>query len=215
MSRNQALKLIGLNKSSWFYRTHPRARTPHPIPAQERAHPHRLHPTERHRIHQALTDPQHAGKSTRQVFYDLFNCGIYLASLRTFHRIAADTTTNAEATAEATAAAEATADTPATTTTATTTATVAGEGASSGGAARPVTLAATAPGQIICWDTTFLPGIFVGSRFAACVCGFGFPPHYRLGGHPSGKPHRGQPVMPTGHGPRCHCWWSGVCPTFR
>ena len=34
---------------------------------------------------------------------------------------------------------------------------------------RPVTVAATKPGQIVCWDVTFLPHVFTGSRFAACV----------------------------------------------
>ena len=34
---------------------------------------------------------------------------------------------------------------------------------------RPVTVTAAKPGQIVCWDVTFLPHIFTGSRFAACV----------------------------------------------
>ena len=34
---------------------------------------------------------------------------------------------------------------------------------------RPVTVTATKPGQIVCWDVTFLPHVFTGSRFAACV----------------------------------------------
>ena len=34
---------------------------------------------------------------------------------------------------------------------------------------RPVTVTAAKPGQIVCWDVTFLPHVFTGSRFAACV----------------------------------------------
>ena len=30
-------------------------------------------------------------------------------------------------------------------------------------------MTATKPGQIVCWDVTFLPHIFTGPRFAACV----------------------------------------------
>lgn len=155
MSKNQALKVIGLHKSSWFYRTCPRPRTPDPTPAHKRSHPHRLDEEERHRITAALTNPEYGDKSIRQVFYHLLNLGLYLASLRTFYRIAADTTDTTDTTSNADAS--------------NTDATDAADAAGGVLSRRPVTLSATAPGQIICWDTTFLPQVFAGSRFAACV----------------------------------------------
>ncbi|WP_315186922.1 hypothetical protein [Corynebacterium durum] len=42
MSKTQALKIIGLGKSSLFYRTHPRPPVGNPTPPSQRAHPHRL-----------------------------------------------------------------------------------------------------------------------------------------------------------------------------
>ena len=99
-----------------------------------------------------ITDLRYASMSIRQVFYDLDNSGVYLGSLRSFHRVAARYRTSGDATDRATII--------------------------SGGAAakaagvpshRPVTVTATKPGQIVCWDVTFLPHVFTGSRFAACV----------------------------------------------
>ena len=152
MSKTQALKIIGLGKSSLFYRTRPRPPVGNPTPSSQRAHPHRLGAVEQQRIWEMITDPRYASMSIRQVFYDLYNSGVYLGSLRSFHRVAARYRTSGDATDRATII--------------------------SGGAAakaagvpshRPVTVTATKPGQIVCWDVTFLPHVFTGSRFAACV----------------------------------------------
>ena len=97
-----------------------------------------------------ITNPRYASMSIRQVFYDLYNSGVYLGSLRSFHRVAARYRTSGDATDRAT----------------TTSGGAAGTGVPSH---RPVTVTATKPGQIVCWDVTFLPHVFTGSRFAACV----------------------------------------------
>ena len=152
MSKTQALKIIGLGKSSLFYRTHPRPPVGNPTPSSQRAHPHRLGAVEQQRIWEMITDPRYASMSIRQVFYDLYNSGVYLGSLRSFHRVAARYRTSGDATDRATT-------------------TSGGAAAKAAGVPshRPVTVTATKPGQIVCWDVTFLPHVFTGSRFAACV----------------------------------------------
>lgn len=99
-----------------------------------------------------ITDPRYASMSIRQVFYDLYNSGVYLGSLRSFYRVAARYRTSGDATDGAIT-------------------TSGGVAAKAAGVPshRPVTVAATKPGQIVCWDVTFLPHVFTGSRFAACV----------------------------------------------
>ena len=104
------------------------------------------------RIWEMITDLRYASMSIRQVFYDLYNSGVYLGSLRSFHRVAARYRTSGDATDRAIT-------------------TSGGAAAKAAGVPshRPVTVTATKPGQIVCWDVTFVPHIFTGSRFAAWV----------------------------------------------
>ena len=132
MSKTQALKIIGLGKSSLFYRTHPRPPVGNPTPSSQRAHPHRLGEVEQQRIWEMITDPRYASMSIRQVFYDLYNSGVYLGSLRSFYRVAARYRTSGDATDRAIT-------------------TSGGVAAKAAGVPshRPVTVAATNPGQIV------------------------------------------------------------------
>ena len=98
MSKTQALKIIGLGKSSLFYRTHPRPPVGNPTPSSQRVHPHRLGAVEQQRIWEMITDLRYASMSIRQVFYDLYNSGVYLGSLCSFHRVAARYRTSGDAT---------------------------------------------------------------------------------------------------------------------
>ncbi|WP_449260084.1 hypothetical protein, partial [Corynebacterium durum] len=63
---------------------HPRPPVGNPTPPSQRAHPHRLGAVEQQRIWEMITDPRYASMSIRQVFYDLYNSGVYLGSLRSF-----------------------------------------------------------------------------------------------------------------------------------
>ena len=77
--------IIGVSRSRVFYETHPRPRTDNPIPYHQRRIS-RLPDATVKRIVEMLDDNPHCGVD--QVFYATLNNGIYLASLRSFYRVA-------------------------------------------------------------------------------------------------------------------------------
>ena len=134
------MDIIGVSRSRLFYETNPRPRTEHPIPYHQRRIS-RLADTTVKRIVELLDTNPHSGVD--QVFYAALNNGIYLASLRSFYRVAKahgkllhqrhnTKATHAKRRHDAT----------------------------------PPHVRATAPGQVLCWDITFLPGEYVGQTFA-------------------------------------------------
>ena len=134
------MDIIGASRSRLFYETNPRPRTEHPIPYHQRRIS-RLADTTVNRILELLDTNPHSGVD--QVFYAALNNGIYLASLRSFYRVAKahgkllhqrhkTKATHAKRRHDAT----------------------------------PPHVRATAPGQVLCWDITFLPGEYVGQTFA-------------------------------------------------
>lgn len=125
-----ALDVVGLGKSTWHYRHHPRpstARDGHAV------HPRWFTDDERGDIAALILEEKQAGKSIYQCFYDHLDDPHqpYLGSLRTFYRVAA-------------------------TLTASTPRRVTGKKQS----AIPV-VHADRPGQVLCWDITFLPASFM------------------------------------------------------
>ena len=77
--------IIGVSRSRVFYETNPRPRTDNPIPYHQRRI-NRLPDATVKRIVEILDDNPHCGVD--QVFYAALNNGIYLASLRSFYRVA-------------------------------------------------------------------------------------------------------------------------------
>ena len=132
--------IIGASRSRVFYETNPRPRTDNPIP-HHRRRINRLPDATVTRIVELLDDNPHCGVD--QVFYAALNNGIYLASLRSFYRVAKahgkllHQRHNTKA-----------------------------RQAKRRHDATPPHVHATAPGQVLCWDITFLPGQYYGQTFA-------------------------------------------------
>lgn len=84
-----ALRLAGYPKSSWYrHRATPPGR-PAPILQSARYQPAALTEEERAQIRAHLSDEAHVKLSVQQVFYQVMDQGTYIASLRTWHRVAA------------------------------------------------------------------------------------------------------------------------------
>ena len=132
--------IIGVSRSRVFYETNPRPRTDNPIPHHQRRI-NRLSDATVTDIVELLDDNPHCGVD--QVFYAALNNGIYLASLRSFYRVAKahgkllHQRHNTKA-----------------------------RQAKRRHDATPPHVHATAPGQVLCWDITFLPGQYYGQTFA-------------------------------------------------
>ncbi|OHO28130.1 hypothetical protein HMPREF2656_02845 [Corynebacterium sp. HMSC034B08] len=139
-SKTKAMGIIGVSRSRVFYQAKPRPRVAEPV-AYENRRISRLADTTVERILELLDANPHSGVD--QVFYAALNNGIYLASLRSFYRVAKAHgrllyqrhNTKAKQTQRNRNAA-------------------------------PPHVRATAPGQVLCWDITFLRGEYVGQTFA-------------------------------------------------
>ncbi|MCZ2118243.1 hypothetical protein NUI01_11210, partial [Corynebacterium sp. MC-17D] len=79
------MRIIGVSRSRVFYQTKPRPRVADPI-AYDKRRINRLSDTTVERILELLDANPHSGVD--QVFYAALNNGIYLASLRSFYRVA-------------------------------------------------------------------------------------------------------------------------------
>jgi putative transposase len=89
VSQSAALRLVGMARSSWHYRHHPRARAVEVKPQRDRRSDRWLSDAEEKLIMEWLnTDPwQHT--SAGEVYYVALDAGIYVASQRTWYRVAA------------------------------------------------------------------------------------------------------------------------------
>lgn len=86
---SRALSLVGYPKSSWYRHQRPTVKPP-PIPQAERDQPQALRAAERAEIAALLSTEEHAGLSVQQTFWRVFDAGHYIASQRTWYRIAAE-----------------------------------------------------------------------------------------------------------------------------
>jgi putative transposase len=85
----EALARVGYAKSSWYRHQQPGGCRPDPIPQSERVQPCALTFAETVRIVSWLSEERFAGLSVQQVFWRVFDEGHYVASQRTWYRVAA------------------------------------------------------------------------------------------------------------------------------
>lgn len=140
-SQNQALRYIGLAKSTWQYRHTPRPRTPDPIPQSQRRNDIALDEREKAIITDRIKD-RGIGETINQVYYRWLSAGDPVASQSSYYRIARSigqvdsTTTRKQARRHQSSA------------------------------TKPPQLHAVYPGQVLVWDITFLLGYFAGTLYA-------------------------------------------------
>lgn len=87
-SERSALRLIGLSRSSWRYRTHPRDRVSNPVPHAQRGGKHWLSPQEQAAILDRIQEAFQAQISVYEAFYAALDAGDPIASLSSWHRLA-------------------------------------------------------------------------------------------------------------------------------
>lgn len=123
-------------RSSWQYLHAPRPPVADPVPHTARRSQAWLTPAEVEQITDRLNDPRFAQDAVAQVFFKTWDEGVYIASLRSWHRVAKTLPPRRPPQRRATRPA----------------------------AAIPQ-LHATAPGQVWCWDITKLPTNIRGSSY--------------------------------------------------
>ena len=138
-SQNKTLALLGLSKGSYQYRSKPRPRAVDPIPHRQRSHPAALSQAEEEQIVALLRG---SSVSVAETFYRHLDQGPYLASMSSFHRLARREKIPMAATGTRRRRKSAT-----------------------GSAPVPV-LSASGPGQVLCWDISFLPGPYRTTSYA-------------------------------------------------
>jgi putative transposase len=89
LSQTAALRMVGIARSSWFYRQHPRARVADPIPHEKRRSDHWLSEQDELVILAWLTAEQWLGTSIGQLFIIAWDAGVYVGSRRSWYRVAA------------------------------------------------------------------------------------------------------------------------------
>jgi len=139
-SQNKTLELIGLSRGSFQYRGKPRPRVANPIPQRERSHPAALTAAEDEEIVRLLRG---STVSVAETFYRHLDDGDYIASMSSFHRRARREKIPMAATGTRRRQ----------------------KRKDKGSAPTPV-LAATGPGQVVCWDISFLPGPYRSASYA-------------------------------------------------
>jgi len=145
LSHNKSKKLIGLSKSSHYYRSNPRGLVEDRVAHKDRLHPAALSEQERGQIVDLL---RNSAVSVTQTFYDhLDSGGPYLASESTFHRIAREENIKMAFTGSRNP-----------------------RGRKKKEPRQAPVLEATRPGQVLCWDISFLPGFFRNERYALYMC---------------------------------------------
>ena len=87
-SQRQALALAGVSRSTWHYRSNPRARVADPIPHKDRAYPSRISGTDRAVVAGRITAGWADGHSVDHSFASAWDDGEMLASRRSWWRIA-------------------------------------------------------------------------------------------------------------------------------
>lgn len=157
-SQTQALRFIGLSRSAFYYRDHPRAREGVRVPQRDRAYSTRLDRSERDTI---VTSLRASSVSVEETYFRDVDTGVAPASLSTYRRVARAEGITMPRTGKRRrrAASEQTASTP--------------------------QLSADQPRQVVCWDISFLPGPNRGDRYALYavidlysryICGFSVQP---------------------------------------
>ena len=141
-SQRQALALVGLSRSTWHYRRHPRERVASPIAQAERAYPSRISTHDRAQVVQRIEAGWADGVSVDHAFTTAWDAGIMLASRRTWWRIAAAIP---DQSIRPVAPTRRQSKTP----------------------RQPPVLEATAPGQVWSWDITDLRSPWRGVAFKA------------------------------------------------
>lgn len=89
-SQRWALDLVGLSRSTWHYRHHPRERVERPVPQRDRAYPSRIAQCDRARIVERIVAGWADGVSVDHAFAAAWDEGVMLASRRSWWRIAKD-----------------------------------------------------------------------------------------------------------------------------
>ncbi|MFT3889120.1 MAG: DDE-type integrase/transposase/recombinase [Arachnia sp.] len=89
-SQREALAVVGLSRSTWHYRQHPRPRVEAPVPQRERAYESRISEQDRERISQYILAGWAKEQSVDHSFAAAWDTGVMLGSRRTWWRIAAE-----------------------------------------------------------------------------------------------------------------------------
>ncbi|VXA97466.1 DDE-type integrase/transposase/recombinase [Citricoccus sp. K5] len=89
LSERGALGLIGVARSTWHYRRHPRPGVPAPVPHADRGQPQSLTDAERALVAGRILAAWQAGESVDQAYATAWDEGVYAGSQRTWWRIAA------------------------------------------------------------------------------------------------------------------------------
>lgn len=89
-SQRKALAAVGVSRSTWHYRSHPRAPVAHPVPHRDRAYRSRVPAVDRERIAARIQAGWKDGHSVDHSFAVAWDTGIMLGSRRTWWRVAAD-----------------------------------------------------------------------------------------------------------------------------
>lgn len=87
-SQRAALAVVGISRSSWHYRHHPRQSVADPVPQAERFQPTRLAESEWAVVVERVRQGWQAGRSVFQSFHDHLDAGDPLCSLSSWYRIA-------------------------------------------------------------------------------------------------------------------------------
>lgn len=87
-SERSALQMIGLARSSWHYRHHPRQRAVNPVPQAQRVQPNALTDTERHTAEERILAAWETGNSVDHAFAAAWDEQVVVGTRRTWWRIA-------------------------------------------------------------------------------------------------------------------------------
>ncbi|MGC5627584.1 IS3 family transposase [Georgenia sp. Z1344] len=88
-SQRATLELLGISRATWHYRRHPRDRVPGPVPQARRDYPNRVTDAEREQILGLIAQGFAVGRGVYSSWHDALDAGDPIASLRTWHRLAA------------------------------------------------------------------------------------------------------------------------------
>jgi putative transposase len=89
-SQRTALKLAGVSRGTWHYRSHPRPAVQHPIHQSDRAYESRISTAHQDRILGLILASWEKGNSVDHAFATAWDNGVLLASNRSWWRIAAE-----------------------------------------------------------------------------------------------------------------------------
>lgn len=90
LSERAALAMIGVARSTWFYRSNPRPGVQVPMPHAERDQPQALTGAERALVAERVLAAWQGGESVDQAYATAWDQGVYVGSQRTWWRIAAE-----------------------------------------------------------------------------------------------------------------------------